>query len=972
MSDFNVNFLASLKTGFIDKNLPSFQEYHPEFLVNDKELGKRVLTSIKRELNDCDEFWFSVAFITTSGLAVLQTLFKELEDRGIRGRILVSQYLNFTQPEALRKLLSLSHIETRISVSGNFHSKGYLFKKENYYNLIVGSSNLTASALCSNKEWNLKISAISGSSIIGHALNEFQTAFDQAVVVDEKYIDRYSAIYSKYRAKSIENARALNSMLPVDISPNKMQTEALSSLKNLRSEGKRKSLLISATGTGKTYLSAFDIKQCKAKRVLFVVHRFNIAEKTMKDYKSIFGDSKSMGLYSGSNRDLDADFIFSTVQTISRDEHLKMFSPSSFDYIVIDETHRAGASSYQRLLNYFEPSFLLGMTATPERMDGLDVFKLFDYNIAYEIRLHAALEQEMLSPFHYYGLTDISVAGEFIDEKSVFNRLVADERVDRIIEQVKYYGCDDGVIKGLVFCSKVQESDELSAKFNERGYRTVSLSGATNEKDREAAIKRLESSDMSQKLDYIFTVDIFNEGVDIPRVNQVVMLRPTESSIVFIQQLGRGLRKLENKEYLTVIDFIGNYEKNYLVPVALYGDTSYNKDRLRSLVAGGNNFIPGTSSINFDRITQDKIFESINTANLQKKSDLVKDYRLLKYKIGRVPMMMDFIKYAARDPFLYVAYSKSYYNFVVDVDKEVETSLSSIQMKMLELFSREINNAKRVEESIILRELLENEELKISCLKKIISDEYGYDVEDVTIDSCVGNLNFAFVTEKVNKKLISCGEANNLAIVRYENDVISLDSNLSDALSCSVFKSFLSDSIECAISMFANDYVPSRFNDGFVLYRKYSRKDAFRVLNWKQNPVAQNVGGYMLSADKSNCPIFVNYHKEENISSTTKYEDGFINNSEFSWMSKSNRTLNSPDVMAIKNYRSGLRLPLFIKKSNDEGGDFYYMGDMIPKDDSFVQTSMLTDKGKSVSVVKIDFTLNHSVEDGLYSYLVCG
>jgi HKD family nuclease len=446
MSDFNLNFLDSLKTGFIDKTLPSFQEYHPEFLVNDKELGKRVLTSIKKELNDCDDFWFSVAFITTSGLAVLQTLFKELENRGIRGKILVSQYLNFTQPEALRKLLSLSHIETRIAVSGNFHSKGYLFKKENYYNLIVGSSNLTASALCSNKEWNLKISAISGSSIIGHALNEFQSAFDQAVVVDENYIKRYSAIYKEYRAKSLNHEKALKELQPVEIKPNKMQSQALVNLVNLRKEGKRKSLLISATGTGKTFLSAFDIKQCNPKRVLFVVHRLNIAKKTMETYKAIFGDSKSMGLYSGSNKDLDADFIFSTVQTISKDEHLKLFTPSSFDYIVIDETHRAGASSYQRVLDYFDPSFLLGMTATPERMDGLDIFKLFDYNIAYEIRLHAALEQEMLSPFHYYGVTDISVDGVLLEEKADFNRLVADERVDRIIEQTKFFGCDDGEV----------------------------------------------------------------------------------------------------------------------------------------------------------------------------------------------------------------------------------------------------------------------------------------------------------------------------------------------------------------------------------------------------------------------------------------------------------------------------------------------------------------------------------------------
>ena len=970
MSDFHVKFLDALKTGYIDKSLPSFREYHPEFLVNDKELGKRVLTSIKKELDDCDEFWFSVAFITTSGLAVLQTIFKELEDRGIKGRILVSQYLNFTQPEALRKLLSLSHIDTRISVNGNFHSKGYLFKKDNYYNLIVGSSNLTASALCSNKEWNLKISAVSGSSIIGHALNEFQAAFDQAVVVDEHYIERYSAIYTEHRAKAVEHEKVLSKLQPLEIKPNKMQSQALSNLVNLRKEGKKRSLLISATGTGKTYLSAFDIKQCNPKRVLFVVHRLNIAKAALKTYRTIFGDSKTMGLYSGNSKDLEADFIFSTVQTISKDGHMKQFNPNSFDYIVIDETHRAGAASYQRVLNYFDPSFLLGMTATPERMDGLDIFKLFDYNIAYEIRLHAALEEDMLSPFHYYGITDISVAGKVLEDSSDFNKLVADERVERIIEQTKFYGCDDGIVRGLVFCSRVEESEELSSKFNERGYKTISLSGGSSEAERESAIARLESYDMREKIDYIFTVDIFNEGIDIPKVNQVVMLRPTQSAIIFVQQLGRGLRKVDHKEYLTVIDFIGNYEKNYLVPIALYGDTSYNKDRLRSLVAGGNNYIPGTSSINFDKITKERIFKSIDTANLQMKRDLVKDYHLLKYKIGRVPMMMDFIEHGARDPQLYVACSKSYYNFVIGVEKDSESRLNNTQIKMLELFAREINNSKRVEESIILRELLMNGDLHISRLKDIAFEDYAYELSDATIESSIRNLNFEFVTEKVNKKLISSGEANSLSVVRYTNGMISLDNSLIEALKSDIFSQFLVDNIEYSISVYNRDFMPSRYNDGFILYKKYSRKDVFRVLNWTQNPVAQNVGGYMLSPDKSNCPIFVNYHKEEDISSSTKYEDGFINNYEFTWMSKSNRTLKSPDVIAIKNYKNGLRLPLFIKKSNDEGADFYYMGDLTPKDDSFIQGSMVTDKGKQVSVVKVDFSLSHSVEDRLYSYLV--
>jgi len=422
-----------------------------------------------------------------------------------------------------------------------------------------------------------------------------------------------------------------------------MQIEALGNLKNLRVEGKNKALIISATGTGKTYLSAFDAKAFNPKKLLFVVHRLTITKDSLTTFRSVFGNDKTMGLYSGSKRDLDCDFVFSTIQTISKTNHLDNFSKDYFDYIIIDETHRSGAGSYLRLIEHFEPKFLLGMTATPERTDGNDIFQLFDHNIAYEIRLSRAMEEEMLSSFHYYGVTDLSIDNIEVDRKSDFRYLVSNERVERIIEQAKFYGSDNGITRGLIFCSRKNEAVELSELFNSKGFRTVALTGDSNEKERARAIEKLETDNLSEKLDYIFTVDIFNEGIDIPKINQIIMLRPTESAIIFIQQLGRGLRKLDGKGYLTVIDFIGNYENNYLIPIALYGDTSYNKDSLRKLITEGSRMIPGASTINFDEITKERIFQYIDSANMQLFADLKKDYNLLKFTLGRTPMMMDFI-----------------------------------------------------------------------------------------------------------------------------------------------------------------------------------------------------------------------------------------------------------------------------------------------------------------------------------------
>ena len=238
-----------------------------------------------------------------------------------------------------------------------------------------------------------------------------------------------------------------------------------------------KALIISATGTGKTYLAAFDAKVFNPKKLLFVVHRLNIAKKAMETFQSVFGNTKTMGLYSGQKRELDKDFVFSTVQTISKSNHLEQFNKNYFDYIIIDESHRSGAQSYIRLIDYFTPKFLLGMTATPDRTDGNDIYSLFDHNVAYEIRLNKAMEENMLIPFHYYGVTDLSVNDEILENESDFRLLTAQERVNKIIDKIEFYGSDNGITRGLIFCSKKIEAKELSAKFNQRGYKTVALTG---------------------------------------------------------------------------------------------------------------------------------------------------------------------------------------------------------------------------------------------------------------------------------------------------------------------------------------------------------------------------------------------------------------------------------------------------------------------------------------------------------------
>ena len=957
--------INGLQTGFVDKHIVAQNDFVPKILLNDKAEGKKVLSSIVNELNGCSEFWFSVAFVTTGGVACIINTLEELAKKNIKGKILVSQYLNFTQPEALKQLLKFKNIELRISVNTNFHAKGYLFKKRDYYNLIIGSSNLTGDALSTNKELNIKTSATENSYIINKIKEEFNNDFVNSVIVNDEFIKSYEELYKNSKIRVIyqkpENG--------IEVKPNLMQNDALKNLANIRANGKNKALLISATGTGKTYLSAFDVKAVEAKTFLFIVHRGNIANKAMDTFKSIFKNTRTMGIFSGNRKETNANFLFSTIQTISKNENLELFNKNHFDYIVIDETHRAGAESYKRVLDYFKPGFLLGMTATPERTDGHDIFKYFDYNIAYEIRLHKALEEEMLAPFHYYGVTDISVNGQIIEEDAAFDSLTSNERVDKIIEKSSFYGCDNGEIRGLVFCSKVEECKVLASEFTKRGLPSIYLYGDNTEQERSNAIEQLESDNKEEKIKYIFSVDIFNEGVDIPRVNQIIMLRPTQSAIIFVQQLGRGLRKTEGKEYLTVIDFIGNYNNNFLVPIALYGDSSYNKDTVRKLISSGSDLIPGQSTINFDRITKDRIYAAIDTANLSKKKDLVKDYELLKYKLGRIPTMVDFLEHGSRDPELFVDYKKSYYNFIKSVDLEMKYSLSSVHIKILELFSNEINNAVRIEENIILLHLIEFGSLKIDILKQNLFKKYGYEVREETIKSAINNLNFNFVTENHNKVLLPVSEIYKISIVNKIEDKLFLSDSFNELLLDINFKNQLIDNTQYSILKFERQFTLKKYVDGFVLYNKYSRKDVFRILNWDKNPLAQNVGGYMFNNERTNCAIFVNYHKDDDISSTTKYEEGFLNKLEFEWMSKSKRTLTSPDIISLKNSGDRLRLPLFIKKSNDEGAAFYYMGDVTPIQGSFKQATIKDDSNNDVSVVKVKFRLNTPVEEALYYYI---
>ncbi len=740
----------------------------------------------------------------------------------------------------------------------------------------------------------------------------------------------------------------------------------MSAINELRQKGENKALLIAATGTGKTYLSIFDVLQSKAKKVLYLAHRDMILEKSQKSFKSLI-PALSTGFFKGSQKDLNADCIFASVLTIAKDENLKLFSPDQFDYIIVDEVHHAGAGSYQKVINYFKPKFLLGLTATPERSDGFDIFSMFENNIPYEIRLQKALEENLLCPFHYYGLSDLTVNGELIDEKSDFTKLTSSERIRHIEKAIRLYKSNDNPVKGLIFCSRTEEAKVLSQKLNADGFFATYLTGENSDFEREKTIERLESD--SDPLEYIISVDIFNEGVDIPCVNQIVMLRPTQSAIIFTQQLGRGLRKSSGKEFVSVIDFIGNYENNFFIPIALFGDNSYNKDNIRRAISNGSAGLPGCSTIHISEVARQKIFDSLNKTSFRQLKLLGDEYKKLKNRLARIPSMMDFVENGFIDPLLFIDYAGSYFAFKCKVEKNAiqENLLQPKELTSLQFISLEFAHGIRMHEILILKMLFQKESVTVEEFGKALAT-YGIKLKAKDLQGMARTLSPDFYTQNDRKKY------GNITYITFGDDkkTIRRSAEFSLLLKNQLYKTELSDTLNYAIKRASLKSSEIRYDDNFVLYRKYTRKDVCKLLNWKSD-CSSTIYGYKTetSSPEPACPIFVTYKKKDDISESTKYEDVFLDQAHFSWMSRSRRTSQSDEVAALINQNENhIKTMLFVKKNDDEGSDFYYLGNMIYN--SFEDTKMTAIKdGKSeqVPVVNIQFAMQNPLPQNLYNYL---
>lgn len=921
-----------------------------------------VLSDLLKSLDQCEGFCFTVAFMTFGGVQLLVQKLNELSQRGICGRILTSTYQQFSEPKAIEKLQSFNNIEVRLYdqlIEGGLHAKGYLFMKGEVVEVYIGSSNLTVSALKENIEWNIKLTKPMNDPMVKEVLADYEVLWERAGVLTKEKLEKYKLSYQRYKDFEIDHVVEVEEVLGSkgDVHPNQMQQVAMKRLNSLRQKGEKKALAIAATGTGKTFMSAFDVEQVKPRKLLFIVHREEILRSAKETFEKVITDQQlSMGLYTGNVKESTADYIFATVQTMSR--YYEQYSPDYFDYIIIDEAHHVGGQTYQKILDYFKPNFLLGMTATPERCDDFNIFDCFDGHVALEVRLREALEENLIVPFHYFGIRDIEVV-DLSDVKldqihEITRRLKVNERVEFILEQMQLFGYDGQYRKVIGFCVSVEHAEYMTQKFNESGVVSACLTGRHTPDERQLVIQRLE--DDNDPLEVIFTVDIFNEGVDIPAINLVLMLRPTQSPIIFIQQLGRGLRKMKNKEFLTVLDFIGNHNKSFLTAIALNGDRFYDKDSLKVAVSTGFPDIPGDSFIILDSISKEQILKQLECENFNSMTYLKETYQEFKrMNRGQTPYMLcDYLKYeGAPDPVVFIKKEKTYLNFVAKVEKDplLSSLLGVLEfVKVIREWSAQLP-LKRPHEFILLKYLIHHPEVSQLDLEMAIREILKY-VDAVSEESvrhamqCLGQIYYD-----------SAEVSQHLKLMEYLGETLIVLPAFNQIRYAPHFKPYLEDVLTYGLVRYQEEFGTDDYGCPFFkLYESYTMKEVAKLANYDKKHSAFRGSG--LLTYQNDFFLFVDLHKEEDIKDSINYQDQFISPQLFQWQSPNATTQDSErGQKIINNQKQGINLHLFVRK--------------FKKIDGEVQAYIYLGKGNTVHAegnkpITIQLELEHGVPAALY------
>ena len=872
------------------------------------------LATIQANLRGCKSFCFSVSFIKKAGLDLLSNDIKAAVERGAIGKLITSTYQNFTDVESLRWFLNLAttfsnfecHLDDecfydiRTYSTNGFHTKGYIFEFDERAEIIIGSSNITRYALLKNIEWDLVVNCGKDSDVYCNALREFEYLWSSTLELSSERI----SIYSSKISFAIERWDMDYDVVDQRIVPNYMQRKALKELNRNRALGIQRSLIISATGSGKTYLAAFDALNFDPKKLLYVVHEGSILRRSLETFQDVFGGQKVCGMYSGEAKETEADFLFST--NVSMCKNLDIFKKDEFDYIIIDECHHAVAETYKKIIDYFEPEFLLGLTATENRMDNKDVVEIFDNNIPFELRLRDAIINDLIVPFHYYGIRDELVDYGLSDsaERRLIAQMADTGNCEFIHQQIEKHRKDGEKLKALAFCRNIQHARMMSENLGEY-YKTAFLTGKNKTGERIRAFNDLQSD--SKDLEILFAVDILNEGVDIPGVNMVLFLRPTESSTIFIQQLGRGLRKYPGKDYVTILDFIGNnYKRSVHIALAL-GSLSRNsileKKLLKSMIL--NDFKPlGLDSygvkISIDDLSKEEIVESIEKENFNSLRYMKTDYLNFKNYLNS-PSYPKHIDYLNSDyapnllKFMKIKIggrkTESYYNFLKGIEEENLPVFSSEQIRVINYLSNLLPLVRR-HEYVIVEKLLTGQKSE-DYLRAVLSAEIA-----------------SFETEQME-------HATRFLI---ENGAVTKDGN-NFSIACELepeFTEYVTDLLNYGITDFSARYRGENESD-FLMWQDYRMDQVqLKILN---NPGDIMKGTYYKDG---NMYVFAGLKKDRPEDDPLNYKDKFLSSDVFQWESIARISKDEEERQ-----KQAKQVFVFVRKVKSENGitlPFTYVG----------------------------------------------
>ncbi len=943
-----------------------------DVLYNDSNKIKNFFKTLAYEMQTSDEIFFLVSFVRMSGAQLLTRELLELEKRNVPIKILTTTYLNITEAKAIRHLLKFKNVEVKILPLKNesFHTKAYLFKRNSNQNtVIIGSSNISHSALINGHELNVKIPHTQHMPAYEQTMDFFNKMWthEKAVFPTEDFLTKYEQHQKKEAAlmPSFSYETSAPYIENTGVRPNEMQKEALKNLLFTRKNGHTKGVIIAATGTGKTYLSAFDVQQFQPTRLLFIAHREELLNSAIKTFSSLFEDEFLCGKITGTTKEYDKRFIFSTIQSLSKDATLMNFKKDEFDYIIIDEFHHAEAPTYKKVIEYFEPKFLLGLTATPERMDGRSVLELCDNNIVYEIRLRDALEAKLLAPFHYFGVSDKTIDYEQVDilnghyeEQSLVKALSTFSRVEFIIEKIQIYGYDGNSLHGLGFCVNIEHAKFMSEEFNKRGYVTEYLTGEDSVKYREEIIKRLE--DPKDELSVIFTVNIFNEGIDIPKVNLMLFLRPTESSTVFIQQLGRGLRKVDNKEYVTVLDFIGNYKKSFLIPLALsgqYNAKAFDADSLRVTVSHEFADAPGGCVIQLDPIAQREILERLESIRLNPKEVLKEMYFQFKHELGRSPELTDFLYTEEAPSLTFFLYNHKSW---VKTKKYMKDLCTFDEWILADDFRYEV--VERIESTLPIKWPYEyailylakfNTEISLSNVVDWLTKRFDFEIKREQHDTLILRA-MDRLSKRAKKQTWIFGELiGETFFVNIEIIELFNDEN---------YFPYIQERLEYGLIDFRRTFRSELIlgqDKKLALYRNYSRNELMFIFEAKVPEGSWREG---ISKVDNHYLLFINLNKADDVEDHLHYKDFFKDPTTFHWQSQNKTSHTSAQGQEYVNHQElDFHVHLFVRKFSKMHGmtlPFMYLGELD-------YVSSHGDKPMTIL-----WKLHQSVPDDLYHDLI--